>query len=179
MASDKSAPAATADKPAAATSVEKPTLSTRAHDLKQTARTALERASSSQHAQAGARFFSACTYAASAPRLIRADAKTWVGMSPLWLMGEAILPGQKVGSQFSKGASELAVAAQELRQTLALAASDVLVVIDSQLKSGKEESAKTAELLKAAGGNAVVVVSTSLDKAGDRASLLAVATLTA
>lgn len=49
-------------------------------------------------------------------------------------MGEAIIPGQKVGGQFKSGATELVAAAEDLRKTLSLAASDVLVIIDSQLK---------------------------------------------
>lgn len=46
-------------------------------------------------------------------------AQAWVGMmSPLWLMGEAIMPRQKVGGTFKKGANKLQGAAMDVREAV-------------------------------------------------------------
>lgn len=47
-----------------------------------------------------------------------ASAQTWIGMTPLWLMGEAILPGAKVGGTFKSGTRKLRGVAEELRDAL-------------------------------------------------------------
>jgi hypothetical protein len=39
-------------------------------------------------------------------------------MTPIWLMGEAILPGAKVGGTFKKGTKKLFNVAEELREAL-------------------------------------------------------------
>ena len=82
-----------------------------------------------KNVQTGARFFSA-------------SAKTWLGMHPIWLMGEAVtgrvsaarfsptarrdhvgltatLQFQKVGTQFKKSGKELLAVAEELRAGIA------------------------------------------------------------
>jgi len=55
---------------------------------------------------------------ATARRFFSASAQTWVGMTPLWLLGEAIIPGQKVGGQFKKGARKLQSAALEVQEAV-------------------------------------------------------------
>jgi len=52
--------------------------------------------------------------------------------------------------------------AEELRAGIATSTKDILVVVDRHLQEKKGETIKTAELLKAAGADAIVVVSTSL-----------------
>lgn len=39
-------------------------------------------------------------------------------MTPIWLMGEAVLPGAKVGGTFKKGKGKLFAMAEELRNEL-------------------------------------------------------------
>ncbi|KIM27137.1 hypothetical protein M408DRAFT_9517 [Serendipita vermifera MAFF 305830] len=68
----------------------------------------------------------------------------------------------KVGSQFKKGTSEMLSAAEELRDILGVSAKDVLVVVDQKLRTGKDETTKTADILRSAGEDAIVVVTTSL-----------------
>lgn len=51
-------------------------------------------------------------------RDLAASAQTWIGMTPIWLMGEAILPGAKVGGTFKKGTRKLVNVAEELRDAL-------------------------------------------------------------
>ena len=91
----------------------------------------------------------------TARHFFSAYAQTWIGMSPLWLMGEAIIPGKKVGSQFNKGRKNLVVAAEEVRQVVATSSKDVVVIIDEKLRSsgegGKQVAERTAEVIKAAG----------------------------
>jgi len=98
-------------------------------------------------------------------QFLSAYAKTWIGMSPIWLMGEAIFPGQKVGNQFKQGTSELRVAAEELREALATSVKDIIVIVDEQLRNSTSETTKMTEVLKASGENAIVVVTRSLQKA--------------
>ncbi|EJC98237.1 uncharacterized protein FOMMEDRAFT_171174 [Fomitiporia mediterranea MF3/22] len=104
----------------------------------------------------------------TAHRFFSAYAQTWVGMSPLWLMGEAILPGHKVGTQFNKGRKNLFGVAEEVRQVVTTSGKDVVVIIDEKLfgrgEGGKQVTERTAEVIKAAGENALLVVTTSLDK---------------
>lgn len=107
-----------------------------------------------KNVQAGTKFFSAY-------------AKTWVGITPLWLMGEAVT-GRKVGSQFKKGGRQLVVAAEELRAGITSSTKDVVIIVDKHLQEGKAETTKTTEILKAAGTNAILVVSTSLAQAQDQ-----------
>ncbi|KAL5480732.1 hypothetical protein ACEPAI_9672 [Sanghuangporus weigelae] len=103
-----------------------------------------------------------------ARRFFSAYAQTWIGMSPLWLMGEAVLPNKKVGTQFNKGRKNLVSAAEEVRQAVSTSGKDVVVIIDEKLRGsgegGRQIAERTAEVIKAAGENAVLVVTTSLDK---------------
>ncbi|KZV86080.1 hypothetical protein EXIGLDRAFT_841035 [Exidia glandulosa HHB12029] len=104
----------------------------------------------------------------TAKKFLSAYAQTWVGMSPLWLMGEAIVPGQKVGGTFKKGARKLQGAALEVREAVSVSAKDVVVIIDERVqasqKGGVSELTKASEVIKAAGENALLVVTTSLEK---------------
>jgi len=116
------------------------------------------------------------------------SAQTWVGMTPIWLMGEAILPGAKVGGTFKKGTKKLVNVAQELRDALMTSSEDVVVILDKHFKlnntgnsddamangSSKakrkssgfdEQSRRAAEVIRAAGESAIVAVSTSLTNA--------------
>ncbi|TDL18764.1 hypothetical protein BD410DRAFT_694623, partial [Rickenella mellea] len=106
--------------------------------------------SSNENVQAAKKFFSAY-------------AETWVGLSPIWLMGEAIT-GKKVGTRFNKGKGKLFAAADEVRQLVTTNSKDIVVIMDEKLKTGKNSTGKTAEVIKAAGENAVVVITTSLEK---------------
>ncbi|KAF8531267.1 hypothetical protein JB92DRAFT_2692605, partial [Gautieria morchelliformis] len=94
-----------------------------------------------------------------------AYAQTWVGLSPVWLMGEALSPGTKVGTQFRKGTANLMGAAEEIRVAVSTTSRDIVVIVDGKLKAGKIDTGKTAEVLKAAGDNAVLVVSSSVERA--------------
>ncbi|KAI5116646.1 hypothetical protein M0805_000406 [Coniferiporia weirii] len=116
----------------------------------------LERALSKDNKRTARRFFSAY-------------AQTWVGLSPVWLMGEALAPGTKVGTQFNKGRKKLVDSAEEVRQLVATSGRDVVVIVDEKLRSsggggGKQIAERTAEVIKAAGENAILVVTASLDK---------------
>ena len=66
-------------------------------------------------------------------------------------MGEALTPGTKVGTQFKKGKAKLTGAAEEVRVAVVTSSQDIVVIVDSTLRSGKAETEKTAEVLKAAG----------------------------
>lgn len=99
--------------------------------------------------------------AQSGKKVITAYGKTLVGMSPIWLMGEA-LTGRKVGSQFRRGKGDLVAAAEELRGILTDSAKDILVVVDDKLRTQKDETVKTAEVLRSAGEDVIVVVTSSL-----------------
>lgn len=69
-------------------------------------------------------------------------------------MGEAIIPGKKVGSQFNKGRKNLATAAEEVGRAVTTSGKDVVVIIDEKLRStggGKQVAERTAEVIKAAG----------------------------
>ncbi|PVF95117.1 hypothetical protein CPB86DRAFT_828172 [Serendipita vermifera] len=99
--------------------------------------------------------------AQSGRKMLGAVGKTVVGAHPIWLMGEA-LTGRKVGSQFKKGSGEVVVAAEELRGILTDSAKDVLVIVDQKMKTQKEEATKTADVLRSAGADAIVVVTSSL-----------------
>jgi len=86
-------------------------------------------------------------------------------LSPIWLMGEALTPGTKVGTQFRKGKDNLFNVGEEIRAVVSTSSQDIVIIIDEKLKSGKVDTIKTAEVLKAAGENAILVVSSSLEKA--------------
>lgn len=109
-------------------------------------------------------------------KFFSAYAETWVGLSPLWLMGEAIIPGQKVGSRFNKGKGKLVVAAEDIMKALTTddggdgaavgvtggkstteKGKDVVVIIDQKLREGldnlktRPEVGRLVEVVKAAG----------------------------
>lgn len=87
----------------------------------------------------------------TARRFFSAYAQTWVGLSPLWLMGEAITPGTKVGSKFKQGSSQLRAAATDVRNAVSTSHQDIIVIVDGKLGQGKTETGKAAEVIKAAG----------------------------
>jgi len=66
-------------------------------------------------------------------------------------MGEALAPGTKVGTQFRKGKNSLVSIAEEIRVAVSTSSQDVIVIVDEKLRAGKVDTAKTAEVLKAAG----------------------------
>ncbi|THH00321.1 hypothetical protein EW145_g7103 [Phellinidium pouzarii] len=104
----------------------------------------------------------------TARRFFSAYAQAWVGLSPIWLMGEALTPGTRVGTQFNKGRKRLVDSAEDVRRVVSTSGRDVVVIIDEKLRGsgegGKQIAERTAEVLKAAGENAILVVTTSLDK---------------
>src|ERR1700722_10401816 len=53
-----------------------------------------------------------------AKRFFSAYAETWVGLSPLWLMGEALMPDTKVGTKFKRGTNNLVKAAEDVRKAV-------------------------------------------------------------
>ena len=65
-------------------------------------------------------------------------------------MGEAIT-GKKVGTQFQKGTRDLVAAAQEIRNLASTSGKDIVVIIDEKIRESKEQTGKTAEVLRAAG----------------------------
>lgn len=84
---------------------------------------AAQPAGSNKRKGAGKRFFSAYAqvrrpHDRPGGRLTLRALQTWIGMSPLWLMGEAIVPGQKVGGTFKKGVRKLGGSAEELLDVL-------------------------------------------------------------
>lgn len=86
----------------------------------------------------------------TARRFFSAYAQTWVGLSPVWLAGEA-LTGRKVGTQFNKGRKKLVTAAEEVRAAVATSSHDVVVILDEKLKGDGNMAARAAEVIKAAG----------------------------
>lgn len=111
-------------------------------------------------------------------RFLSAYAQTWVGMTPIWLMGEAIIPGAKAGNTFRQGTKKLFSVAQELHDALVTSSEDVIIILDEHFKlSGKdagdkskstgsdEQSRRAAEVVRAAGETAIVAVTTSLANA--------------
>ncbi|KZS90292.1 hypothetical protein SISNIDRAFT_444190 [Sistotremastrum niveocremeum HHB9708] len=111
----------------------------------------LDRAFSKDNRQTARRFFSAY-------------AETWIGLSPLWLMGEALTPGKKVGSKFNKGKSKLISSAEEIKALVSTSSHDIVVILDEKLKVGQQDRIRAAEVIKAAGENAILVVTSSLEK---------------
>jgi hypothetical protein len=99
---------------------------------------AIERLVSTENRQAARRFFSAY-------------AQTWIGLSPIWLMGEALTPGAKLGSKFKQGSSQLKAAVNDIRLAVSTSSQDVIVIIDEKLEHGKSETNRAAEVIKAAG----------------------------
>ncbi|KLO13689.1 hypothetical protein SCHPADRAFT_889800 [Schizopora paradoxa] len=111
-------------------------------------------------------------------RLFSAYARTMVGLNPLWLAAEAISSSRKPFSQFNRGRKELVDVIGELS-----GGRDVVVVVDEKIRAlgrgfgkGKEGDAdaegekggareiaeRTAEVVRAAGENALLVVTSSL-----------------
>ncbi|KAG9021087.1 hypothetical protein FRB95_002863 [Tulasnella sp. JGI-2019a] len=88
-------------------------------------------------------------------------------MHPLWLMGE-VVTGKKVGTQMRSGSKELVAASEAMRDVLATSASDVIIIVNEKLREKGGETAKTADVIKRAGDNAIVVVSSSIEKAQDQ-----------
>jgi len=111
-------------------------------------------------------------------------------MTPLWLMGEALVPGAKVGGTFKSGSKKLFGVAEELRDALMTNSEDVVVILDKHFKLGNltgkgstkpseadaknkdkskfdfdEQARRAAEVIRAAGESAIVAVSTSLQGA--------------
>lgn len=87
----------------------------------------------------------------TARHFFSAYAQTWIGLSPIWLMGEALTPGAKVGTKFKEGRSKLVAAAQEVSKVVSSSGQDIVVIIDKKLGEGKGETSKAAEVIKAAG----------------------------
>ena len=84
-------------------------------------------------------------------RFFSAYAQTWIGLNPLWLMGEALTPGTKVGSKFKQGSTQLREAAIQVANALSTSSQDIIVIIDQKLGEGKSDTIKTAEVIRAAG----------------------------
>jgi hypothetical protein len=99
-------------------------------------------------------------------------------------MGEAILPGAKIGGTFKSGTRKLRGVAEELREALMVNSEDVVVILDKHFQfhkggdpkngtSGKDKASpgfedqarRAAEVIRAAGESAIVAVSTSLGNA--------------
>lgn len=51
-------------------------------------------------------------------RAFSAYAQTWIGMTPVWLMGEALIPGVKVGTTFKGGARKLLASGEEILEMI-------------------------------------------------------------
>ncbi|KAG8845349.1 hypothetical protein FRB96_002549 [Tulasnella sp. 330] len=100
-------------------------------------------------------------------KFLKAFGKTAVGMHPLWLMGEAVT-GKKVGTQMRSGSKELIEASEAMRDLVATSASDIVIIVNEKLREKSGETAKTADVIKRAGDNAIVVVSSSIEKAHDQ-----------
>jgi hypothetical protein len=98
---------------------------------------------------------------ATAKRFFSAYAEAWVGLTPLWLMGEALTPNTKVGTKFRRGRDNLISAAEEVRKAVSTSAQDIIVIVDSKLKDkntdAKAQVEKTSEVLKAAGSVKLVI----------------------
>ena len=79
------------------------------------------------------------------PRLARplAAALTiaWLGMSPLWVMGEALTPGRKVGTSFLKGTSELQVAAADLHGELGADEAEIAAQLAQEVPELQQQAA--------------------------------------
>jgi len=75
-----------------------------------------------------------------------------------------VIPGKKVGTRFNKGKGKLIEAAREVGGAISTSSKDVVVIVDEKLKGSKEQTGKTAEIIKAAGENALMIVTTSLEK---------------
>jgi hypothetical protein len=87
----------------------------------------------------------------TATQFFSAYANTWIGLSPIWLMGEAIVPGAKFGAKFRKSRRNLVAAATDVRKAVASSSKDIVVIVDQKLSEGKEDAIKTAEVVKASG----------------------------
>jgi len=101
-------------------------------------------------------------------KFLKAFGKTAVSMHPLWLMGEAVT-GQKVGSNLKANSRELIQASEAMRDLLATSATDIVIIVNDKLREkGGTETSRAAEVIKKAGDNAIVVVSSSIEKAQDQ-----------
>lgn len=93
-------------------------------------------------------------------------------MSPIWLLGEAVIPGRKVGTTFKKGKAGLRNAAQEISDVVSTSAKDIVVIVDQRFKETKSEKSadvfRASEVIKAAGDHAILVVTSSLEKATEK-----------
>jgi hypothetical protein len=87
----------------------------------------------------------------TARRFFSAYAQTWIGLSPIWLMGEALTRGAKVGNKFKKGSIQLKVVANDIRDAVSTSTQDIIVIIDDKLGQGNTETGQVAEVIKAAG----------------------------
>lgn len=67
------------------------------------------------------------------------------------LMGEALTPRAKIGTQFKKGKTNLLEAAEEIRGAVSTSSQDIVVIVNGKLKAGEIDTGKMAEVLKAAG----------------------------
>jgi len=67
-----------------------------------------------------------------------------------------------------KGTTNLVKVAEEVRSTVSTSSQDIVVLVDEKLRAGKVDAVKTAEVLKAAGNDAILVVSTSLEKSQEQ-----------
>jgi len=112
---------------------------------------------------------------ATGRRLLSAYARTMVGLNPVWLAAEALSSSRKPFTQFNRGRKDLFDAVTELS-----GGRDVVVVVDEKIralgrgfskdKDGEDEekggarevAERTAEIVRAAGENAILVVTSSL-----------------
>ncbi|KAF7981158.1 hypothetical protein HWV62_34923 [Athelia sp. TMB] len=99
-------------------------------------------------------------------RFLSAYAQTWIGMTPIWLMGEAVLPGAKVGGTFKGGKNKLFAMASELREELMTSSEDVVVILDKHFHLGLGEK-NTAAGTGDASGVTPPSKSDSLKNTGD------------
>jgi len=109
-------------------------------------------------------------------RLVSAYARTMVGLNPLWLAAEAISSSRTPFSQFNRGRKDLLDVAKELS-----GGRDVVVVVDEKIRAlgrgfgknkdggddgekggARDVAERTAEVIRAAGENAILVVTSSL-----------------
>ena len=105
---------------------------------------------------------------ATAKRFFSAYAQTWIGMTPLWLMGEAVVPGRKVGGLAMEGGKGIWEVGKEVGRGvggvggIGEGVRDVVIIVDKKIwgsKGGgegggedrKEVVKRMGEVVKAAG----------------------------
>jgi len=98
---------------------------------------------------------------------LKSFGKTAVSMHPLWLMGEAVT-GKKVGGTFKENSQELILASTQLKELISVSSSDIVIIVNEKFKSGQQDTQKTADVIKQAGENAIVVVSQHIEKAQEQ-----------